>query len=108
MLGTEQDSSGNPVAAGYVKISETVASVGVTAGPLIEANPRRRYLLLQNIGLNTVYLRLDGSAPVPGAALALAPGGFIEFSYRYDNIFTNAVQGIVSTGTLTVMIDEGA
>lgn len=64
--------------------SESIVTVGTSAGDLITRNPERMFLLLINLGANPVYIRNSGE-PANGSGLLLsASGGFVSFDAEND------------------------
>lgn len=93
---------------GYGTATHGTAGIGTASAQVIAANPRRNYLLLQNDGTVDVYLRLGTAAAVLNEGVRLSPGGgSYEMSRGAANIYTGAIQGIVSVGTQKVLRLEG-
>lgn len=91
----------------------TPVTVGVASTEVIKANPKRRYLLIQNISNRIMYLNI-GSHAIASQGIQLprtdADGnsqGAIEFSAGQDNLTREAIYIVAVGGTGTVIVAEG-
>jgi len=90
------------VGAGQVP---TNVSVTNSSTEIIDANAARKWLILTNIGNRDVFVASGQTALVDKGALLGKGGGSIILDS--SNMATEAINGIVSGGSATVMILEG-
>ena len=91
----------------YTTPAHTQPSISTSSAAVAAANANRRYLLIQNIGAATVFLRF-GAAAVADQGVSLAPGAAYEMSAPGGNLYRGAINGITVSGTSTVLVTEGA
>ena len=83
----------------------TNVSVTNSSTEIIDANAARKWCIITNIGNQDVFLAAGQTALVDKGALLGKRGGAIVLDA--SNMSTEAINGIVSSGTATVMILEG-
>jgi hypothetical protein len=91
MLELQQGPRMNFMAAGTVAGS---GSAGVTATPVLAANPRRRGLSVQNLAAaGSLTLGLGTTSPIAGTGIVLAPGA----------TWDGRISGAVWPGSLSIV-----
>lgn len=80
-------------------------SVTTSSTEIIDANTKRKWCVLTNIGNQDVFIAAGQTALVDKGALLGKRGGSIILDA--SNMTTEAINGIVSGGSSTVMILEG-
>ncbi len=83
----------------------TNVSVTASSTEIVAANTARKWLVLTNIGNRDVYMAVGQTALDQKGALLGKGGGSIALGV--DMITTEAINGITSAGSATVMILEG-
>ena len=85
----------------FANAQKTVSNVSAT---LVNANPLRRYLLIQNNDLaGDIYVRLDGAAATVGTGVKVPAGGSYELQGFLPNGAITAIGSIASnTNIVTV------
>lgn len=90
--------------AGGVSTVQTAGTVGTVAGALFGARPGRKYLLIQNNGTDTIYVRIDGGAVTTANGFKINPGGYLEINGNAPAAAINAISG---TAGQAVIVAEG-
>jgi hypothetical protein len=81
--------------------------VAVTSTLIAAANANRRYLLLQNVSAQAVFLRFDEGAAVLNQGFSLAAGASFEWPRDANNaLYRGVVNGIVAATTSAVLVSE--
>ena len=102
--------SGAQISGPYTPTT-TVATVLVTSGQVIAANPTRRSLMIQNVGAYAITCTLGTTTAVVGSGIVLASSGTLA-SQGSSALFqlpsvNSAVQCISVTGTSYLVVIEG-
>jgi hypothetical protein len=90
----------------------TEVTVGATTTQLVASNAFRRFLMIQNKSDEAVYIKI-GEAAVQDEGIQLSPvasgnvQGQIEFSSGLENLTREAINGICTSGSKTVVVIEG-
>lgn len=83
--------------------AQSVVDVTTASGEVLAAGVRK-YLLLQNIGSNVIYLTFDGDTASSTTGFKLVAGGSIEFATAVPN---GQINGIADTATTKLAILQG-
>lgn len=97
--------------AGDVLVDEVIGAGGaqVVLGSIAvaAADPTRRYLLIQNVGVQPLFLRFDEGAAVASEGYRLAQGEWWEWPNSSNNaLYRGVVAGVVAAATSLVLISE--
>jgi hypothetical protein len=84
-------------------MSQSIVDVTTADGEVLAAGTRK-YLLVQNIGSNTIYLTFDGDTASSTTGFKLTAGKALEFS---TSIPTGQIRGIADTATTKLAILQG-
>lgn len=84
-------------------LAGTFPAVPATDTTILAANTSRTYVLIQNIGSDTIFLNFGGAAAVNGG-LKLLPGA--EFDTQIPQLLTGALHAIAETGSSTLAVYE--
>ncbi len=87
-------------------VAHTEVTVGVASTQIVAANPNRRYLLIQHVGTNPVFLRFDETAAVLNEGFRLTAGEIFEWPGPNNALYREAVNGIVLAGTEDLLVAE--
>lgn len=98
-------------AADFDRATHTAVTVGSTTTAIIAANVNRRYLMLQNISDEAVYIKL-GVAAVASEGIRLNTVGVLGDTFvlcnENGNLYKGAINGICASGSKVVLVTEGA
>lgn len=83
--------------------AQSVVDVTTGSGEVLAAGVRK-YLLLQNIGANNIYLTFDGDTASSTTGFKVVAGGSIEFATAVPN---GQINGIADTDTTKLAILQG-
>ena len=84
--------------------AQSVVDVLHTGSGEVLAAGARKYLLVQNIGANNIYLTFDGDTASSTTGFKLVAGGSIEFATAVPN---GQINGIADTATTKLAILQG-
>ena len=84
--------------------SASYEDVTTSSGELVAADASRKYLLIENIGANNVYIDFAAGTASSTNGLTLAPGKAIELD---KTVHTGAITAIADTATTKVAVIEG-
>lgn len=90
-----------------IRGNNLAANVTTTSSPILALNPYRRYLFMQNRGVQNVFITFGSSvsdAPTFATALLIPPNGFIEFN---ENVPVDTVYAVSAAGTQLLSIIQG-
>ncbi len=88
-------------------VTHSEVSVGTGTTEIAAENADRRYLLIQNIGANPVFLRFDEGSAVLNQGFSLAAGEHFEWPRSANNaLYRGQVNGIVAAATENVLVSE--
>lgn len=88
-------------------IAHTTASMTGTSAAVLAANQGRKYALIVNDGSTACYLNLGSTAVANEGIRVNANGGSYEMSRGWGNLFTGVINGILNSGTATLLVTEG-
>lgn len=90
---------------GRMNMTHSTYSVTATSGTALSANGQRNFLILQNIGANEVWVRLDGATATADTDLYLAAGGngILVMDYTVPTAAITAVCSTAETSTLSIV-----
>ena len=84
-------------------LDQSVVDVTTSDDEVLAAGARK-YLLLQNIGANIIYITVDGGTASSTTGLKLVAGGALEFTTAVP---TGQIRGIAETATTKLVVVEG-
>lgn len=82
-------------------------TVGTTTIQLIAANPNRKYLIIQNVSSNILYMKYNASA-VSNQGIRLVASSAYEMSNTQGNLTTTLINGIASAASSIILLTEGS
>jgi hypothetical protein len=85
-------------------VAHTSPAVGATSGSVLDANPLREWVLIQNNSGSNVFLALGTDAAV-GEGILLATGESIEFSATRHNLYLGIINAIAE-GDVELLVTE--
>jgi hypothetical protein len=87
------------------KGSATTAAITSTASEVLSATGNRRFLLVQNIGSNDVYLKFGGNPTAASDGILLTPNGkgSLVMDVMVESQSLHAVCNATETSTLMVI-----
>ena len=86
----------------------TPVATSTTSAEVVDDNPARAYLWLQNLGGTDIYVQLGKAASSTDCfAILKAGGGFYEMHEGAHNVFPQAIHAIAASGTPLLAILEG-
>lgn len=88
-------------------IAHTTAAMTGTSAAALAANGGRKYALIVNDGSVDCYLKLGATAVANEGIRLNAAGGSYEMSRNLGNLYTGAINGILASGTATLLVTEG-
>ena len=86
-----------------IGMSQSVVGVTTADGEVLAAGVRK-YLLVQNIGANTIFLTFDGDTASSTTGFKLTAGNALEFD---TSIPSGQIRGIAETATTNLVILQG-
>ena len=90
-----------------LKMAHTTASMTATSAAVLATNGAREYALIVNDGSVACYLNLGSTAVASEGIRVNANGGSYEMSRNWGNLYTGAINGILASGTATLLVTEG-
>ena len=90
-----------------LKMAHTTASMTATSAAVLATNGAREYALIVNDGSVACYLNLGSTAVASEGIRVNANGGSYEMSRNWGNLYTGAINGILASGTATLIVTEG-
>lgn len=95
----------------HIVLEHSKVTVGATSTLLSAENAGRKYLLIQNISDEAVYIKFE-SAAVSTEGIVLLPAtansvNVIELTVGNENLTIQAVYGICASGSKSVLVTEG-
>ncbi len=90
-----------------LKMAHTTASMTGTTATVLASNGGRKYALIVNDGTINCYLNLGSTAVANEGIRVNANGGSYEMSRNIGNLYTGAINGILVSGTATLLVTEG-
>ena len=90
-----------------LKMAHTTASMTATSAAVLAANGAREYALIVNDGSVVCYLNLGSTAVANTGIRVNANGGSYEIGRNWGNLYTGAINGILASGTATLIVTEG-
>ena len=91
-----------------LKMAHTTASMTATSAVVLAANGAREYALIVNDGSVACYLNLGSTAVASEGIRINANGGNYEMGRNWGNLYTGAINGILASGTATLLVTEGS
>jgi len=91
---------------GRLIVHEKIVSVTVTPVEVVSMNPDRLALLIQNIGVNNVYISTKPNVAVGEGLLLLANGGTIAYHWREDGYAPLYQWFAIATGDSKLYVQE--
>ena len=91
-----------------LKMAHTTASMTTTSAAVLATNGAREYALIVNDGSSACYLNLGSTAVASEGIRVNANGGSYEMSRNWGNLYTGAINGILASGTATLIVTEGS
>ena len=88
-------------------MAHTTASMTATSAAVLATNGGREYALIVNDGSVACYLNLGSTAVASEGIRVNANGGSYEMSRNWGNLYTGAINGILASGTATLIVTEG-
>ena len=88
-------------------IAHTTAAMTGSSAAVLATNQGRKYALIVNDGSVDCYLNLGATAVAHEGIRVNANGGSYEISRTVGNLFTGAINGILVSGTATLLVTEG-
>lgn len=79
--------------------SHSNANMGTSSATVVASNSGRKALLIENDSDTIIYLKIGGTAVANEGIRLNANGGSYEMSLELGNLATDAVNGIVSSGS---------
>ncbi len=89
---------------GYAHIATVVGSSSVN---VLSGNANRRYALLVNDSLATIWVTMSATAAVDTGVRLNANGGYYEMAGEMGNLYTGQINAIMATGSGTLLATEG-
>ena len=89
-----------------VSLAHSAVSVGTSTTEIVASNDDRRYVLLQNVGDDTVVLQF-GVPAVAADGIYLYPGTTLEIKPVAGQLDTRAINGIALSGTQSIRVMKG-
>jgi hypothetical protein len=74
---------------------------------VLATNQGRKYALIVNDGTVVCYLNLGSTAVKNEGIRVNANGGSYEMSRNIGNLYTGAINGVLVSGTTTLLVTEG-
>jgi len=98
------------IAKHYANLVQTKVTIAAASTQIVAKNPNRRYLLIQNISDETIYIGI-GTAAVTETGMQIPKVGTneisdAEFNFGKSNLHNKAVYGICASGSKTVLVLE--
>jgi len=102
--------AGGSIAKHYANITQTKITIGATSTVIVAKNPLRRYLSIQNISDETVYIGIGVDAVANEGTQIPKVGtdrvSSVEFTFGNSNLHNMAVNGICASGSKAVLVLE--
>ena len=91
-----------------IKSWETnVVAMGVVSAEVVDPDPIRVYLRIQNVSDTRVSLQLQGNVAVIDTGETIYPLGIMEYSQAWGNNHTGFIYGISTAANKNVVVTEG-